>query len=174
MFPDPFRRNTMKITQADAAKLLNVSGDLTPEIIKVAYRRACMKFHPDRGGSDEMMKAINQAYEVLEGFTGNIESSGEEGYPEALNDAINKIRHLDGIIIEICGAWVWVTGNTKQHKDALGKSGAGFFWASKKQAWYFRPDDWKSSGKGSFSLDEIRAKHGSQEVKKSYRQQLSA
>ena len=32
----------------DAAKILNVSGHVTPKDIKAAYRKAAMKYHPDR------------------------------------------------------------------------------------------------------------------------------
>jgi DnaJ-class molecular chaperone len=46
----------------DAAKILNLSGDVTPETIKAAYRRASSKYHPDKGGSVEMMQTVNQAY----------------------------------------------------------------------------------------------------------------
>jgi hypothetical protein len=147
----------------DAAKILNLIGDVTPEIIKAAYRKASSKYHPDKGGSTEMMQAVNQAYETLKDYTGALDG-GDDNYSDALNDAINAIINLKGIDIEICGAWVWVTGDTKPHAKALGKNGAGFFYASKKQSWYFRPSDWKSSARGNFSMDDIRARHGSQKV----------
>ena len=148
----------------DAAKLLGLANDITPDTVKLAYKRACNKYHPDKGGSDEMMKAINQAYQTLKEFEGSLES-GDLNYPDELNEAINNIINLPGVFIEVCGAWIWVTGETKQHAKALGKNGAKFFYASKKKAWYFRPSDWKSASRGKFSLDEIRAKHGSNSVK---------
>lgn len=150
----------------DAAKILGLDGELTKDIIKKAYRVASSKYHPDKGGSVEMMQAVNQAYEVLKDYEGVVES-GDVDYGQALNDAINKIINLDGITIEVCGAWVWVSGNTKPYAGVLGRKdgGAGFFYASKKKAWYFRPEDWKSASRGSWSLDDIRDKHGSDEVK---------
>ncbi|WP_256004951.1 hypothetical protein [Pedobacter deserti] len=45
-------------------------------------------------------------------------------------------------------------------KDTLKR--AGFFFASKKQAWYFRTAEYKVSKGGKKSLDEIRAKYGSE------------
>ncbi len=150
----------------DAAKVLGLSGNLTKELIKKAYRAACSKYHPDKGGSLEMMQAVNMAYDVLKDYEGAVKS-GDVDYGDLLNAAINKIINLEGIKIEVCGAWVWVTGNTKPHAKVLGRKegGAGFYYASKKKAWYFRPDDWKSSNRGNWSLDTIRAKHGSEEVK---------
>jgi hypothetical protein len=156
----------------DAAKILNLGGDVTPEMIKTAYRRASSKYHPDKGGSVEMMQAVNQAYESLKDYQGAIDG-GDDNYSDALNDAINAVINLKAIDIEICGAWVWVTGDTKPHAKALGKNGAGFFFASKKKAWYFRPSDWKSSSRGNFSLDDIRANHGSQVVKGKSARQLA-
>ena len=158
----------------DAAKILNLTGEVTPEIIKMAYRRASSKYHPDKGGSVEMMQAVNQAYDVLKDYNGQLDA-GEGDYSELLNNAINAIIDLEGIEIEVCGAWVWVTGNTKPHAKVLGRKegGAGFYYASKKQAWYYRPADWKSTSRGKFSLDDFREKHGSQAVKGRSRRQLA-
>ena len=149
----------------DAAKILGLDGELTKELIKKAYRLASSKYHPDKGGSVEMMQAVNQAYEALKDYEGVVKSGGVD-YGDALNEAINKIINLEGIKIEVCGAWVWVTGNTKPYAKVLGRKegGAGFYYASKKKAWYFRPEDWKSSNRGNWSLDDIREKHGSEEV----------
>lgn len=36
------------MNQYDALKVLGLSGEVTPEQIKVAYKKACSKFHPDR------------------------------------------------------------------------------------------------------------------------------
>lgn len=44
---------------------LNLASDATPDEIKAAYRRAAQQAHPDKGGTQEDMQAINRAYEVL-------------------------------------------------------------------------------------------------------------
>ncbi|MGH1439756.1 MAG: J domain-containing protein [Cellvibrionaceae bacterium] len=152
----------------DAARLLNLTGTVTPAEIKKAYRLAAQKYHPDKNpaGAD-MMKMINEAYAVLKDYSGEIPASdhqsdnseGEQNYSEAVNEVLNKIISLEGLDIEICGAWVWVSGETKRHKEILKE--AGFKYASKKKQWYFRPDDWRSSSRGSLSMDEIRDKYGS-------------
>jgi len=147
----------------DAAKILEIDGDLTPEIVKKAYKKMSLKFHPDRNGSIEMMQAVNDAYETLKDFNGNVEA-GASGYSDAFNDALNKVIDLPDIEIEICGSWIWVTGDTWQHREILGKDGAGFNWNRKKKAWSFRPSDWKSLSRGNWSLDRIRNEHGSEKV----------
>ena len=147
----------MKIT--DAAQILELSGHVSPEDVKRAYRTAAMKYHPDRNPAGaEMMKIVNAAYDVLKDYTGDIEQTekGEGGsYPEALN----AVFGLDGLDIEICGAWVWIDGDTYTHRAALKE--AGFRFASKKKRWYFRPEDWRSSSRGKFTMEDIRAKYGS-------------
>jgi hypothetical protein len=165
--------------QSDAAKVLGITGDITPEIVKQAYRRACSKYHPDRNpAGEEMMKAVNLAYETLKDHTGNIDSgcATPDEYADEMNRILNELLKLVGINIEVCGAWVWVTGNTRPYKDVLGKQGLGLFWASKKQAWYFRPSDWKSHSRGNWELDQIREKHGSVTIRgtPTYRNVLTA
>ena len=146
----------------DAARLLNLTGTVTQAEIKKAYRKAAHQYHPDRNpaGAD-MMKLINNAYEVLKDYSGEIPDyeAQDTEYPEALNAALNAIINLAGLDIEICGAWVWVSGETKTHKEVLKE--VGFKYASKKKRWYFRPDDWQGRSRGNLSMDEIRGKYGS-------------
>ncbi len=156
----------------DAAKILNLSGDITPEAVKCAYRQACKKYHPDRNpAGEEMMKAVNAAYAVLKDFTGQANTESTEDYGNGLNEAIGFALDLAGVVVEVCGAWVWLSGETKQHREALNNSkkhlpdGNGFRWAPKKKMWYYRPADWTSRGRGAWSMDDIRAEHGSTTVK---------
>lgn len=52
----------MTKTQENALRLLGLcASEANQEAIKKAYRKACSKFHPDRGGSKEMMQAVNEA-----------------------------------------------------------------------------------------------------------------
>lgn len=159
----------------DAEKILNLTGEYTPELVKAAYRKACSAYHPDRNPAGlEMMKLVNQAYDALRDSTGTAKAA-EQGdlssYGEDIFNALSKIIHL-GLDIEICGAWVWLHGDTKPHKEILKE--AGFRWAPKKMLWYFRPADYKSKGRGKFSMDEIRNTHGSERVTMKERNKLRA
>ena len=143
----------------DAAKILGLTGALEPKETKKAYREACKKYHPDfNPAGEDMMKLVNQAYEVLKDFAGNLEIENI-GYGELLNDALNAVFGLSDVVVEVCGAWVWITGNTRDYKDVL--KGAGYKWASKKKAWYFRPEDYRCRSKSDKSLEDIRGKYGS-------------
>lgn len=49
----------------DAYDILGASPDDPTELIKDIYRRKTMYYHPDRGGTDEKIKRLNNAYELI-------------------------------------------------------------------------------------------------------------
>lgn len=149
----------------------------TVEELKKEYRKMAFRYHPDRGGDAEMMKKVNLEYEITlkrlkaQYHTEHKENANENKQGDAKNaftddgfrTVIEKIIHLD-VEIEICGRWIWVYGNTKPHKEALKK--AGFFWASKKKMWYWRPEDAKVRySTGMTDMNYIRNIYGSDKVK---------
>lgn len=146
------------------------------EDLKKEYRKLALKYHPDRQNGDaEMMTKVNLAYETTlkrlkdqaeheqskdpesTTFT-DVNSIKDDGFREVLN----KIIHLD-LEIEVCGRWVWVSGNTRPHKDSL--KDAGFYWASKKKMWYWRPEDAKIKySTGITDMSYIRTMYGSAKI----------
>jgi curved DNA-binding protein CbpA len=127
--------------------------------IKTAWRRACSQYHPDKGGSVQMMQAVNEALETLL-RADNLEQPDEyTDYGDQLNAALNVVVGMPGLDIEICGAWIWVGGDTRTHKDML--KAAGFRWAPKKSMWHYRSAGFRSYGRGRTSMDDIRNKYGS-------------
>lgn len=153
---------------------------LTIEDVKKEFKRLAFLHHPDKGGSTATMQEINKAYKfaiasVLSG-SGKTDQEINDSIleSEAYSKAVESIIHLDGLIIELVGVWIWVTGNTRQHKDVLKSS--GFFYASKKQAWYFRTAEHEHKRKNGkvLELDTIRTKYGSQTINKGYRPALSS
>ena len=153
----------MKMNEYQAAQILGLTGQINNTDIKRAYRQKAGQYHPDRNpaGAD-MMKLINAAYKVLKNIDGlNVwENETLADYPETLSQVLNDINGLDGLIIEVCGLWVWVTGKTKFHKEKLKE--AGFKWAKNKGAWFFRPDTVKSTKRMKpWEMDKIRETYGS-------------
>jgi len=143
----------------DAAKIFNLSGVTTKELVKKRYLELCKKYHPDVNPAGlELMKLTNAAYDVLKDHEGDAPFKSEVNYGEALNAALGAIIEFKDLNIEVCGAWVWVTGNTKLHSSVL--KAAKFKWSHTKTAWYFRPDDYKSFSRGKYNLDEIRTVYG--------------
>ncbi|MEM2161113.1 MAG: J domain-containing protein [Candidatus Nitrosotenuis sp.] len=144
----------------DAFNILGITaGHTTSEAIKAAYRKAAQQYHPDRNSAGlEMMKLINAAYDIIKDFNGNVDQEGNnKDYGNHLNAALNAIIGL-GLNIEICGAWIWVSGNTKSHKETL--KSAGYRWAPKKALWYFRPDDYKCRKHKAWRMEDIYSKYG--------------
>jgi len=137
----------------------------TESEIKSRYKYLAKRHHPDLGGCLEIMKEINNEYEKA--LTGMYQTSGksiteiEELLKKdfKLAEKLNGIILLTDLIIEICGSWLWVTGNTREHKEKL--KTLQFFWSQKKGAWYWRSEENKSYNRKSMTLDEIRQKHGS-------------
>jgi DnaJ-class molecular chaperone len=138
----------------------------TLEELKKQYRELAMKHHPDCGGSDEAMKAVNAEYDRLFPKLKNVHQNKDgETYEretaetsEFFKDLISDLMSMDNIIIEIIGCFVWVTGDTRPNKDRL--RALKFQWHSKKTAWYLKPDDYKKRSRKDYALDEIRAMYG--------------
>lgn len=159
----------MKVSDALSILGLGRETNLDLETVKLAYRRACKKYHPDINPAGlEMMKAVNTAWDYLQtilkdsSFINNKEAASDKqasDFGEALNNVLNEIMNLAGLNIEICGAWVWVDGETKTHKDKLKE--LGFKWAKEKLKWFYRPENYKSSNRGKWDMEAIRSKYGS-------------
>ena len=147
----------------------------TLEELKQRYRELAFPYHPDKGGSDEAMKAVNAAYDELfpklknihktkEGETYTAKQASDET-ADQFKDLISELMRMDEIVIEIIGCFVWVTGNTKTYKDKLKE--LRFQWHSKKIAWYLKPEDYKKRSRKDYSFDEIREMYGTNRTVKS-------
>lgn len=141
----------------------------TLEELKKLYRKLAMKYHPDHGGDGEKMKEINDLYERFfdslkesnnrkananaKGFTHTEEKSQE------FIEIINKLINLNGLIIDVCGQWIWLTGNTYSYKDIIKE--LGFYYSKNKKAWYKdmtgKP---KTRKRGFYSMKQIYQKYG--------------
>lgn len=140
----------------------------TIEQVKATYKILAKQYHPDMGGNTETMQAINAEYTkacntVLTG--GDLTSEQIEAEilnAEAYKNALTAIMNLAGLNIELCGGWLWVSGNTYPHKETLKAN--GFYFASAKKMWYFRAPEYATSNRKKHTMDEIRVKYGSQLV----------
>ncbi|WP_323839665.1 J domain-containing protein [Photorhabdus africana] len=154
----------MNIQQA--LNIFGLSGELTEHDIKKAYKQAALKFHPDRNpvGAD-MMKAVNAAFDFLMQNIDKInqfqsaDENARYNYGDELEKILNALKTLTGIVYEVAGNWIWISGETKTHKDAL--KALNCKWASKKKMWFFRPDEYKASrNRKEHSIEEIREMYG--------------
>ena len=139
--------------------------------LKKAYKAAAMKNHPDMGGDTATMQAINAEYsarfEVLKRSQNEQAAEDPTGKTYATTESagdfiaiIAALLKLDGLEIELCGRWLWIGGNTKEHKEAL--KAAGCRWSSTKKlwSWHFAEEN-QHWHKGTKTMAEIRSKYGS-------------
>ena len=147
------------------------------EDIKATYKELCRKYHPDFSKSDtlEDMKSINNEYDEVFNTYKNIHKSMNESedtdntytskhstseMPEQFRDIISNLINLEGLEIDLVGTWIWLQGNTYQHKDII--KSLGFKWAGQKKAWYWHSEDEKSHSRKKMTLEEIKNLHGCQ------------
>lgn len=146
--------------------------------LKQLYRAFALQFHPDHGGNEEAMKAINieftRLFAILKDRQNDEAARAHDagnwaGYstttetPEEFIDIISKLAQIPGLIVELCGCWLWISGETYQHKEAL--KAAGCKWSKSKKIWYWRHEEdfcRKYRAGAELDINEIRDLYGSQ------------
>jgi len=148
---------------------------LTLEDLKKQYRTLALKHHPDKGGDTATMQEISAEYERLfkmlkdthraaDGTIYTTSTYSEETAAEFIN-IIEVLIKLDGLIIEICGRFLWLSGNTHTHRNII--KSLSFRWSSNKKAWYLAPKGYRKSSRTDWSMEDIRNKFGSETVERS-------
>lgn len=151
----------------------------TAEELKKEYRRLAKELHPDLGGDTEEFKVMQNEFEKMWERLKNVHKNSDgETYTKESTETAEEFIHiievltpLKDILVEICGSWVWVSGNTKEYKEILKE--LKFKYAHKKQAWYYHTEPYKKKGKRELTLDEIRDMFGSQSYQKKPEKQLA-
>jgi hypothetical protein len=160
---------------ADLKYFKGVSFQTPIETIKKTYLGLVKVNHPDMGGDVAVMATINAEWDFLKLHNFNVHVSKEgdvytdereeraDSVTDRFVDIVEVLIHLDGILIEIIGSWLWVSGDTFPHKDAIKEAGGR--WQKRKRAWYFAPEGFKPKRRAAVaSLDEIRGAYGSKTV----------
>jgi hypothetical protein len=138
------------------------------EELKTRYRELCKKWHPDLGGDTAKMQEINLEYEYCLKFARIDDRKTKQNRPlsedeirveKDIMEVVQRVIVLKGLVVEVCGRWVWVTGETWNWKKQL--KVLGLVWASGKKAWYWRPADARCSSRYRIPLERIREKYGS-------------
>lgn len=140
--------------------------------IKKRFRELVRDTHPDNGGSAmECARVIEEYREALKNMevfnasrrAGRVHVEEAEA-PELsgdLADVAAILCSLPGVIVELCGRWLWVSGDTYAHRKEIKE--AGCKWASKKKMWYFHEGEYTRRG-GPVEMSSIRMKYGTATV----------
>ena len=143
----------------------------TLNALKKCYKAAAMKHHPDRGGDEETMKAINSEYaarfEELKNSQNTQAAADTTGKTRATKESagdfiliLDHLLKMDGLEIELCGRWLWIGGSTKIHKEEL--KACGCRWSNSKKLWYWHfAEDGDHWHRGNKPMSQIRRKYGS-------------
>jgi hypothetical protein len=140
------------------------------------YRNLAMVHHPDHGGDTATMQMINGQYAaVITRLQLTAKAELQEDAHEdnrrtyadyndlseifaelktKIEAVINLSREIE---IELCGAWIWLHGNTRPIKDQL--KAEHFRWSPNKQLWYFAGV--RTFNRKTRTMEEIRTMHGS-------------
>lgn len=142
----------------------------TAEEAKQEYKRLARMLHPDCNTEDttaefqKMQADFETVWKRLKNV--HVNSDGEAYTKETSEtaaqymDIINTLLTVPGIVIELCGSWLWVTGNTYDAKSILKE--LYFKWSRKKAAWYFHFEPYRKRGKVERSMEDIRNMYGSE------------
>lgn len=146
------------------------NGVKSRDELRKAYLKLMKEYHPDHGGDTETCKQINAEYDYLSKTLPVSSTSDNTKQREAdtakeikidaaIKSVIDKLMHMSGIKVEICGSWVWVDGLSYPWRDELAK--IGFKWSRARRKWHYTPYEsaWHKGGRKTF--DQIRAAYGS-------------
>jgi len=144
--------------------------------VKNLYIKYVKENHPDLGGNTELMQDINAEYDIIKNkglahylLKFGIEQNATQDFKninlEFNSEAfINVIKFCanTSLEVELCGSWLWISGNSKEVKDKLKELGCK--WSSNKSLWYYTDAPFRKRGK-AWTLDQIRTTHGSKKIK---------
>jgi len=144
---------------------------ITLEDVKQIYKRLARELHPDcnpgkntTADFQEMQRQYNEAFNRCKNIHVNKDGETYEKEttetPEQFASIINALLKAPGLIIELCGSWLWVTGNTREHRDLLKE--LNFRWSKNKEAWYLHFEPYRKHSKKTVDLQTIREMYGSQ------------
>ncbi len=113
--------NNFKHDEAYYLGVLVLPTDFDEALLKKAYRREAMKWHPDKNPDDvyaeERLKLVNEAYEFLSSKVENIdreeeyEDDGEEEYEDDGEEKVREISTVEAVAYK--GAGMAVLGAYK-------------------------------------------------------------
>jgi curved DNA-binding protein CbpA len=122
----------MVLETTDHYRLLQVDPAADLEVIQAAYRVLARRYHPDHSGSDEMMKRLNAAWEVL----GDAQSRADYDRARGPAPASNGAHASNGSSV------IHATAHATQRQPAADHAGPPVGQPSGTKLTYGRYDGW--------------------------------
>ena len=89
----------IEMSAAEAEQILGLSGRYSASEVKSSYRKMSLKHHPDKGGSTEMMKKVNAAYEMLKKGSSSRNSRPSRSSSESMGEKTEQVeKQLDKVM----------------------------------------------------------------------------
>lgn len=156
---------------------------------KSLYHKLCRQYHPDLGGSVEIMQQINAEFESIYDKlpTGSKENSNSKGgsseqkqtggnnttrqTAQRFMKIIQRLVKVEGLKIEIVGSWIWLSGDTFKCLKVI--KDIGFQYSAKHKKYYL--SDGESGRRGSrYSFQQICDIYGCENVETEKTPKLTA
>jgi hypothetical protein len=148
----------------------------TAEEAKERFKELVKKLHPDNNpGHDtteefkEMSSEFRAVYDELKDVhrrkdDGTTYTETRQEYKATDNGeefarVFTTLYGMSGLTLQISGSWLWISGNTYEHKEAI--KALGCKWSRSHQQWYYTstPLNGRRSHK---SMAEIVSKYGAE------------
>ena len=153
--------------------LEEMSISKNPTEVKTIYLKLVKLYHPDHNVTDTtvIMSQINNFFEeCLQNLSGAtlINNSTKQTYTyqphsqaaQQFQDILLKLFKFPNIAIELCGSWLWITGDTFSYRKELKSIGCRY--SGKKRAWSWHVGSYRKRNKKTFTLPGIRELYGSE------------
>lgn len=146
----------------------------TAEEGKKLYHTLAKRYHSDNGGNDQILREINDEFRAWWKIYKNVHTAADgttykketAETAEEFIEILSKLSRHQGLKVDLCGSWLWISGATFGIRDQLASYGC--HWSRGHRKWFWCADVKKKSGRGHYSEDEITMMHGRKEVKLEY------
>jgi curved DNA-binding protein CbpA len=133
------------------------------------YHKLAMQLHPDKGGDEEEFKELANQFHSFHPDSKKYENEINDWSSKAYAHVISQLIIIPEIVIEICGSWIWISGNTKAYKEKIKSIETDEFYkrgfSAQKQMWYFSPKGYRKKSKDDFDMQTIRDIYGSETIR---------